>query len=61
MRQLIYTFFAILTTVIGWNMHHSIFFAVMDFLFWPLVWLKWLLLQQVTLSFIKSCFTNFLS
>jgi len=36
----IYMIFAVCTGVIGHNIHGSMFWAIMDWLFAPLVWLK---------------------
>lgn len=50
---------ATFTTLVGYHLHGSIFYAIMDFLFWPLVWLKWMLFHEVTLSAIKQTFSWF--
>lgn len=60
MRQLIYTLISIATACIGYHIHSSIFWAVIDFFFWPLAWLKWLVCQEVSVSIIKETFSFFL-
>lgn len=50
---------AVITTMIGYHMHHSVFFAVCDFLFWPIVWFKWLICQEITWKIIKETFSFF--
>jgi hypothetical protein len=45
--------------MIGYHIHGSIFWAIVDFLFVPLAWIKWLVMHQVTLSVIKATFAWF--
>lgn len=47
------------TAMIGFQIHHSLFWAIVDFFFAPLAWLKWLICHQVTLSVIKAAFAWF--
>jgi hypothetical protein len=61
MERLIYIIFSVATATIGYRIHNSIFWAVIDFLFAPLVWLKWLILHEVNLTIIKEAFSFFLS
>jgi len=35
------------------------FWACVDFVFWPIAWIKWLILEQVNLSIIKTSFSFF--
>ena len=55
-----YTIIAVCTSMIGYNIHNSIFWAVVDFIFFPIVWIKWLICHEVTLSIIKDTFSFFL-
>ena len=48
------------TAMIGYHIHGDVFWAVMDFFFTPLAWLKWLICQQVNLTIIKDTFAFFL-
>jgi hypothetical protein len=59
MRSLVYTIFCALTAMIGHTIHNSIFWSIVDFLFAPFAWVKWLVCQEVTLSVIKATFTWF--
>lgn len=59
MKSFVYTVFCVGTGVIGHQVHGSVFWSIMDFLFSPFAWLKWLLLHQVTLSIIKEAFAFF--
>jgi hypothetical protein len=55
-----YLILSIVTAMIGYRMHGSIFWAIVDFFFAPLVWCKWLILHQVNMSIIKHTFIFFL-
>jgi hypothetical protein len=55
----IYFFIALATGMIGYQIHHSGFWSVIDFLFYPIVWVKWLVFQEVNLTIIKSAFAFF--
>jgi hypothetical protein len=55
----LYFIFAICTAMIGKTIHGSLFWAIVDFFFWPFAWIKWLLCQEVTLSIIKQTFSFF--
>ena len=56
----IYLIIAILTATIGYSIHHSIFWSICDFLFWIFAWIKWIILQEVNITIIKSAFQFFL-
>lgn len=48
------------TAMIGYTIHSSIFWSIMDFVFWPFAWCKWLVMQEVNLTLIKQTFGFFL-
>jgi hypothetical protein len=48
------------TAMIGYTIHNSIGWAIMDFIFWPIAWCKWLIMQEVNMSIIKETFNFFL-
>jgi hypothetical protein len=48
------------TAMIGYTIHNSIGWAIVDFLFAPIAWCKWLICQEVNLSIIKETFHFFL-
>jgi hypothetical protein len=50
----------LLTAMIGHTIHNSTFWSIMDFFFWPFVWIKWFILQEVNLTIIKQTFEFFL-
>lgn len=55
-----YTIISIFTAIIGHEIHGSIFWSIVNFIFWPFAWLKWLICQEVNMSIIKSAFDFFL-
>jgi hypothetical protein len=52
--------FSLPTAMIGYQIHSSGFWAIMDFIFWPLAWIKWFIFHEVNLTIIKSAFDWFL-
>ena len=52
--------FAIPTGIIGHSIHGSFWWAIFDFLFWPVVWIKWFIFHEVTVTIIKNAFSWFL-
>lgn len=61
MGRLIAILIAIATAIIGHHIHGSFFWSIVDFLFWPIAWIKWLICQEVSISIIKESFAFFLS
>ncbi len=59
--RILYTIAAILSAFIGHAIHGSIFWTIVDFFFWPIAWIKWLICQEVNVSLIKGAFSFFLS
>jgi len=45
--------------MIGYQIHGSIAWAIVDFIFVPFAWLKWIVCQEVTLTVIKHAFSWF--
>ncbi len=52
---------ALCTAMIGHTIHHSVFWAIVDFLFWPLAWCKWLVCHEVNLTIVRQTFSFFLN
>ena len=52
--------FSLPTAMIGYQIHSNTFWAIMDFIFWPIVWVKWFIFHEVTLTIIKEAFSWFL-
>lgn len=58
--RLFWFIFSLATAIIGYEIHGSGFWAVVDFIFAPLAWIKWMICQEVNLTIIKSAFDFFL-
>jgi hypothetical protein len=58
--RFLYNIMGVATAMIGYNIHGSIFWSIMDFIFVPIVWAKWLICQEVNLTIIKGTFEFFL-
>lgn len=56
----LYLIVAICTAIIGHHIHGSVFWAIVDFFVCPLVWIKWLICQEVNMTIIKGAFAFFL-
>ena len=59
MTKRIYALLGVLTAIIGYEMHGNWFYTIMDFLFWFLVWIKWLIFHEITLGIITKAFAFF--
>lgn len=57
--SLLYTIISICTAMIGYTIHGSLFWSIVDFIFTPLVWIKWIICKEVTLSIITKTFEWF--
>ncbi len=55
------TVICVATAMIGYHIHHSIFWSICDFLFAPFAWCKWLIMHQVNLTIIRETFGFFLT
>jgi len=55
----IYLILCLLTSMIGYHIHGSIFWAIIDWIFMPLAWAKWLIMHEVNLTIIKETFSFF--
>lgn len=53
-------FFQLPTAMIGYHKHESVFWSIIDGVFWPVAWGKWLILKEVNLTIIKETFNFFL-
>lgn len=57
LSNLIYTLCALATAMIGYQIHNSLFWSIIDFLFMPLALAKWLICHEITLLIIKQTFS----
>jgi hypothetical protein len=60
LAEMICSIFCLATAMIGYQIHGSLFWSIIDFIFTPIVWCKWLIMHQVNLSIIKETFSFFL-
>ena len=60
MKTKLLSIFSLLTAMIGYTIHHSFFWSIVDFIFSPIAWIKWILCHEVTLTIIKETFKWFL-
>lgn len=58
--QFLYLIVCVATAMIGYHIHNSLGWAIMDFLFTPIAWVKWLICHDVNLTIIRETFTFFL-
>ena len=59
--QLLGIVLAVATAMVGHTIHHSLFWAILDFFFAPFAWAKWLICHEVNLTIIRQTFAFFLS
>ena len=57
--KFLYTIFCGLTAMVGYTIHGSLFWSIVDFFFCPFAIAKWLIYHQVTAGIIKSTFAWF--
>lgn len=50
----------IITAIVGYEIHKSIFWTIIDLIFAPVAWAKWIICHEVTLAIIKQAFAWFL-
>lgn len=55
----LYLILCLMTSMIGYHMHRSIFWSILDWIFMPFVWGKWLILQEINMTIIKEAFSFF--
>lgn len=55
----IYLIFALATAMIGYTIHQSLGWAIVDFFLAPIAWAKWLVCHEVNLTIIKASFSFF--
>jgi hypothetical protein len=59
MKSLVYLIFCICTAMVGYTIHGSVFWSIMDFIFTAFAWIKWLILHEVTLDVLQRTFNWF--
>lgn len=58
--KFVYLIVCVATAMVGYNIHHSFGWAIVDFFFAPVAWAKWLVYHQVNLTIIRHTFDFFL-
>lgn len=56
----LYAAFSVATALLGYHIHHSKFWAFVDWVFPIIAWVKWLCYQQINCSVIRETFSFFL-
>jgi len=56
MKEVFYGFIAIIVSMLGYAIHNSIFWSIVDFVFWPIAVIKWLICHELTMGVIKNTF-----
>lgn len=56
---ILYFLFALFISNLGYYIHGSLFWSIIDFVFWPLVLLKWCWYREITVTVIQQCFSWF--
>lgn len=57
--QLFWTIFSTAVAMIGYQIHGSLFWAIVDFIFTRIAIVKWLICHELTLAVIKATFSFF--
>ena len=55
-----YVLLCFMNAMVGYTIHHSIFWSIMDYFFMPFALIKWVITHEINLSIIKETF-SFLS
>lgn len=56
---LLYALFCVCTAIIGYKIHGSLFWAIVNFFLAPISWFGWLVCQDVNITIIKESFSFF--
>ena len=59
MNSLLGLLFAAATAMVGYHIHGSIFWSIVDFIFSPIAIIKWLICHELTLAVLKDTFSFF--
>lgn len=57
--RIIYFLFTLATAMIGYTIHNSLFWSIVDYFFAPITWVKWLIYHEVNMVIIKQTFSWF--
>lgn len=59
MKDILYISLGVIVAMIGYTIHGSFFWSVVDFFFWPIVVIYWFITHQINISVIKETFSFF--
>ena len=54
--RLPYAFAGVLTGMVAYTMSGSILWAIIDWLFWPIVWVKWFICHNINMTILHRTF-----
>ena len=57
MRDTILLIFNVAVSMIGYTIHGSLFWSIVDFVFSPIVLVKWLICHEITFAIIQQTFS----
>lgn len=57
--NLIGIIFSTFTSMVGYEIHGNVFYAIVNWIFSPLAWIYWLLTKSVNLNIIEQAFSFF--
>ena len=61
MKEIVYAIMWGVTIVIGYTINKSVIWAILNGIFWPITWVKWLICKDVNMTIIKESFSFFLT
>lgn len=59
--RLLYGLIGLFTAMVGYEIHHNLFFSFVNFIFWPISLAVWLIIHDLNISVIKHTFSFFFS
>jgi hypothetical protein len=57
MKEVFWFIFSVCVAMVGYTIHHSIFWSIVDFFFAPLAIVKWLICHELTFEIIRQTFS----
>lgn len=58
--ELLYVIFCICTSIVGIQIHHNAFYAIINFILVPISWLYCVICHDVNMTVIREAFSFFL-
>lgn len=56
---ILWILFDVLTAMVGYTIHGSIFYSIINFIFSPLAWIYWLITHNVDMNVLRETFSWF--